>query len=218
MPPPGGTPTVSSPPWATQPLFTDEGLSAVEAEQLARDGYCLLPGRLTPEASAAVIAGLAAIEELGKTAAGVRYPPAFRGLTQDIDGRTIAYGDYAAEHSEVLAAVICHPSMLALARSSLLGPGAAADAAPRLSGDETIAFDHCNALVRHAGCEEHGWHTHSYSCDEPARGFVRIFFYPSGFGPLDGAVCPAHWHSPDSCLLLPPPHTHTLHARNHHNE
>jgi hypothetical protein len=196
MPPPAGRPTVAPPPWAgPERLFTAEGLSTEEASTLAQDGAVLLPGRLTAEAGAAVIAALEHIEELGDAHVGGRPEGADRGLTQDIRGRTVAFGDYAAEHSSTLAAIIGHPSMLRLAEESLVGAGAALDAVAagirhpsHVEAPALIAFDHCNALVRHSGCEAHGWHTHSYSSEDPGRGFVRIFFYPSGFGAEDGAL------------------------------
>ena len=174
MPPPGGRPTVSPPPWRTSwegPLLTP--LSAGEAAQLSTQGFVLLPARLTPAATTTgVIAALQKIEDLGNEHVGGRPDYANRGLTQDMNGRTIAFGDYAAEHSEPLAAVINHPQMTRLAEESLLGAGAAADAVaaglpPRSIG---VVFDHCNALVRHTGCQPHGWHTHGYSDDDPHWG------------------------------------------------
>ena len=194
MPPPGGRPTVGAAPWdGPERLFESDGLSPSEASVLAQEGGVLLPGRLTAAASEAVIAALGHIEELGNAHVGGRPEGANRGLTQDIGGRTVAFGDYAAEHSEPLAALISHPSMLRLAEESLVGAGAAADAVaagipPPREGEPRIVFDHCNALVRHKGCNAHGWHTHSYSDADPGRGFVRIFLYPSGFGPSDGAL------------------------------
>ena len=59
-------------------------------------------------------------------------------LMQDIGGRTVAYGDYAAEHSRVLASLVAAPAMLAWARACLP------------SGEEML-FDHCNALNRCGG-------------------------------------------------------------------
>ena len=161
------------PPWQTSwdgPLLTQEGLSTSEAAQLSDSGFVLLPGRITPEATAGVIEALEHIETLGNDNVGGRPDNANHGLTQDMSGRTVAFGDYAAEHSEPLAAVINHPSMVRLAEESLLGAGAAADAVaaglpPRSTG---VLFDHCNALVRHKGCQPHGWHTHNYSDDDPA--------------------------------------------------
>ncbi|MEZ4870159.1 MAG: phytanoyl-CoA dioxygenase family protein [Caldilineaceae bacterium] len=72
----------------------------------------------------------------------------------------------AAEYDSYLESLIGHPQLLALARSIL--------------GDE-IRFDHCVTLNRPAGNRGLRWHSHEYAEDDPSLGFVRIFFYVSGF-------------------------------------
>jgi hypothetical protein len=76
----------------------------------------------------------------------------------------------AAEYDSYLASLIAHPQMLALARSVL--------------GDN-IRFDHCVTLNRPAGNAGLRWHSHEYAEEDSSLGFVRIFFYISGFTPGD---------------------------------
>jgi hypothetical protein len=80
---------------------------------------------------------------------------------------------YAAEHDVYLASVIAHPQMLELARAIL--------------GDE-IRYDHCVNLSRKGGDRGQGWHTHPYASDRPDLGFIRIFFYVSGFQRGNGSL------------------------------
>lgn len=80
---------------------------------------------------------------------------------------------YAAEYDAYLASVIGHPQMVALARSVL-----GAD----------IRYDHCVSLNRPGGNGGIHWHSHSYSEEQPALGFVRIFFYVNGFTREDGGL------------------------------
>jgi hypothetical protein len=80
---------------------------------------------------------------------------------------------YAAEHDAYLAAVIAHPQMLELARAVL--------------GQE-IRYDHCVNLSRKGGNQGQGWHTHPYAPDRPELGFIRIFFYVSGFQRGNGSL------------------------------
>ena len=78
---------------------------------------------------------------------------------------------YCAEFDEYLANLIDHPQMLDLAR--------------RILGDD-IRFDHCVALNRPGGNDGSRWHSHAYSEQDAALGFVRIFFYVNGFEMGDG--------------------------------
>lgn len=72
----------------------------------------------------------------------------------------------AAEYDSYLESIIAHPQMLALARSVL---------------GEDIRFDHCVTLNRPVGNQGVRWHSHEYAEDDPTLGFIRIFFYISGF-------------------------------------
>lgn len=80
---------------------------------------------------------------------------------------------YAAEHDAYLASVIAHPQVLELARAVL--------------GQE-IRYDHCVNLSRKGGNRGEGWHTHPYAPDRPELGFIRIFFYVSGFQRGNGSL------------------------------
>jgi hypothetical protein len=80
---------------------------------------------------------------------------------------------YAAEHDAYLAEVIAHPQMLELARAVL---------------GEEIRYDHCVNLSRKGGNRGEGWHTHPYAPDQPELGFIRIFFYVSGFQRGNGSL------------------------------
>jgi hypothetical protein len=80
---------------------------------------------------------------------------------------------YAAEHDAYLASVIAHPQMLELARAVL---------------GEEIRYDHCVNLSRKGGNRGEGWHTHPYSPDQPGLGFIRIFFYVSGYQRGNGSL------------------------------
>lgn len=72
----------------------------------------------------------------------------------------------AAEYDSYLESLIAHPQMLALVRSVL---------------GENIRFDHCVTLNRPIGNQGVRWHSHEYAEDDPQLGFIRIFFYISGF-------------------------------------
>lgn len=72
----------------------------------------------------------------------------------------------AAEYDSYLESLIGHPQMAGLARQVL--------------GDN-IRFDHCVTLNRPAGNQGLRWHSHEYAEDDPRLGFIRIFFYISGF-------------------------------------
>lgn len=78
---------------------------------------------------------------------------------------------YAAELHPYLESLIGHPQLLGLARAIL--------------GDD-IRYDHCVSLNRPGGNDGAGWHSHRYGEDRPDLGFVRIFFYVSGFERGDG--------------------------------
>jgi hypothetical protein len=80
---------------------------------------------------------------------------------------------YAAEHDAYLASVIAHPQMLELARAVL---------------GEEIRYDHCVNLSRKGGNRGEGWHTHPYAPGQPELGFIRIFFYVSGFQRGNGSL------------------------------
>lgn len=80
---------------------------------------------------------------------------------------------FAAEFDDYLESLIAHPQMLALAKAVL---------------GEDIRFDHCVSLVRPKGTPAMPWHSHEYGEDKPSLGFIRIFFYISGFGADDGGL------------------------------
>ena len=80
---------------------------------------------------------------------------------------------FAAEHDLYLESLIAHPQLLALARKVL---------------GEEIRFDHCVTLNRRGNDNGSRWHSHEYSDDDPSLGFVRIFFYVSGFDVDDGGL------------------------------
>ena len=80
---------------------------------------------------------------------------------------------FAAEYDSYLESLIAHPQMLELIRKVL--------------GDD-IRYDHCVSLNRPGGNGGIGWHSHRYSDDDPAYGFVRIFFYVNGFEADDGGL------------------------------
>ena len=80
---------------------------------------------------------------------------------------------FAAEYDEFLESLIGHPQILTLARQVL-------------GGD--IRYDHCVMLNRPGGNQGSGWHSHTYSDDDPSLGFIRIFFYVNGFDVDDGGL------------------------------
>ena len=80
---------------------------------------------------------------------------------------------FAAEYDEFLESLIGHPQILTLARKVL-----GAD----------IRYDHCVTLNRPGGNQGSGWHSHTYSDDDPSLGFIRIFFYVNGFDVDDGGL------------------------------
>ncbi|MBX3014384.1 MAG: hypothetical protein KF832_22875 [Caldilineaceae bacterium] len=136
------------------PIFKPYAFGPAEKAQLDRDGHWLLPGIITEEACANLVASMKQIEVLVQ--AGVDNPLPNRN---------------AAEYNSYLESLIGHPQLLALAHSAL--------------GD-TIRFDHCVTLNRPTGNQGVRWHSHEYAEDDPALGFLRIFFYINGFG-LDDA-------------------------------
>jgi hypothetical protein len=178
---PAALPRVALPGRSATGLMFRDGrparLSDTERAQLAADGHVLLPTVLRPEFCAAAIAALAEVERLGNEEAGVRRPSGWDGLTQDIPGRTVAYGDYVCEQSDFFASLVDSPTMLALAADAL-GPYA-----------QKLSFSSCVALCRAGGCESHSWHTHPID-DEEDRSlrYVRIFLHLSGFGDMDGGA------------------------------
>ena len=80
---------------------------------------------------------------------------------------------FAAEYDEFLESLIGHPQILTLARQVL-------------GGD--IRYDHCVTLNRPGGNQGSGWHSHTYSDDDPSLGFIRIFFYVNGFDVDDSGL------------------------------
>ena len=80
---------------------------------------------------------------------------------------------YAAEYDSYLESLISHPQLL--------------DLAQRVLGME-IRFDHCVTIIRPGGNGGTGWHSHEYAEDDQSLGFVRIFFYVSGFEAGDGGL------------------------------
>ena len=80
---------------------------------------------------------------------------------------------FSAEYDSYLESLIPHPQMLELARKVL---------------GEDIRYDHCVSLNRPGGNSGASWHSHGYSDDDPRFGFVRIFFYVSGFDADDGGL------------------------------
>ena len=80
---------------------------------------------------------------------------------------------FAAEYDWYLEGLIGHPQMLGLARAIL--------------GRE-VRYDHCATLNRAGGNPGITWHRHGYSAEDPGLGFIRIFFYVTGFAPDDGGL------------------------------
>ena len=80
---------------------------------------------------------------------------------------------FAAEYDWYLESLIGHPQLLGMARA-ILG--------------EEIRYDHCVTLNRAGGNRGISWHTHDYSAQDPTLGFIRIFFYVTGFAPDDGGL------------------------------
>ena len=80
---------------------------------------------------------------------------------------------FAAEFDAYLESLIGHPQLLDLVRR-VLGP--------------EIRYDHCVALNREGGNQGSKWHSHEYADDDPALGFVRVFFYVNGFAADDGGL------------------------------
>lgn len=80
---------------------------------------------------------------------------------------------FAAEFDAYLEGLIGHPHLLDLVRR-VLGP--------------EIRYDHCVALNREPGNQGSSWHSHEYADDDPALGFVRVFFYVNGFVADDGGL------------------------------
>ena len=80
---------------------------------------------------------------------------------------------FAAEFDAYLESLIGHPQLLDLV-CRVLGP--------------EIRYDHCVSLNRDGGNQGSKWHSHEYSDDDPALGFVRVFFYVNGFAADDGGL------------------------------
>ena len=80
---------------------------------------------------------------------------------------------FAAEFDAYLESLIGHPQLLDLVRR-VLGP--------------EIRYDHCVTLNREGGNQGSNWHSHEYADDDPALGFVRVFFYVNGFAADDGGL------------------------------
>ena len=110
----------------------------------------------------------------------IRTQPARAGLTGSLarlEQLRAALDDrpnrYAAEYDAYLASLIAHPQLVGLARAIL--------------GDD-VRYDHCVTLNRPGGNGGIRWHSHSYGEERPELGFVRIFFYVSGFTKDDGGL------------------------------
>jgi hypothetical protein len=81
-------------------LFTHQGLSDSEKQELDDEGHVVLPGRIAPESPPLLIAALTDIEAQVAIAG---QPPRH----------------YAAEHNAFLASLIAHPEMIALAQAAI---------------------------------------------------------------------------------------------------
>ena len=141
-----------------EPIFRDYEFGDAQRERMDIDGHYLLPGVMTRAAQEQMTEALRRIEQLSAEAGREEPHPPQR---------------FSAEWDDRLARLIAHPQMLDLARK-ILGPN--------------IRYDHCVALNRAGGNGGIGWHSHAYSDDDPAFGFVRIFFYVNGFQPGDGGL------------------------------
>jgi hypothetical protein len=106
-------------------------------------------------------------------AACERLTGALSGLPTEPPAEAQRAQHYSAEHDPYLASLIGHPDLVALARR-VLGP--------------EIRYDHCVSLNRPAGDGGISWHSHRYADDRPELGFIRIFFYVSGFAAADGGL------------------------------
>ena len=80
---------------------------------------------------------------------------------------------FAAEYDWYLESLIGHPQLLGMARA-ILG--------------RQVRYDHCVTLNRAGGNAGITWHTHGYAADDPALGFIRVFFYVTGFAAGDGGL------------------------------
>ena len=191
------------------------GLTAEQKAQMDLDGHVVLPGILTPETVERLIDHLGQMNDLDlamneekqvkqralqQAKEGAATPEqaeaAERALNSWADdgglGMRLGVSACIAEHDEYIESCVGHPQMLALARSIL--------------GDD-IRFDHCCNSSGRAGGDAPdggmGYHGHSYAdgrktwadeyvpglapqTDDPALGFIRIFFYVNGFNLNDG--------------------------------
>ncbi|MDA0334050.1 MAG: hypothetical protein O2782_02680 [bacterium] len=134
-------------------LFGADSFDDAARSRLDADGHVVLPGLLTEDARTQLTHALAGIQAL---------------LPGDEEHRP---NHYSAEYDVLLASLIRHPQLLALAR--------------RVLGKD-IRFDHCVALNRPGGNDGRGWHSHAYAEGDPHLGFLRIFFYVNGFVLGDG--------------------------------
>ena len=67
-----------------------------------------------------------------------------------------------------------------------MSPGSHPDCRATLG--EEIRYDHCVTLNRAGGDRGIHWHTHGYGGEHHELGFIRIFFYVTGFTPDDGGL------------------------------
>lgn len=115
------------------------------------------------------------LPKLLTTDAQERLTEALTRIESRIPGGSKGYepNRFAAEFDSYLESLIPHPQMLKLARQVL---------------GEEIRYDHCVSLNRPGGNNGIGWHSHSYSEDDPHYGYIRIFFYVNGFEADDGGL------------------------------
>lgn len=101
-----------------------------------------------------------------------------------------------AEHNEYLESILGHPGTpprhrsrvhrSTLARNPRVAHAEMLSLARSVLGEE-IRFDHqCDSSGRNAGNPGMGYHSHAYANDDPAVGYIRIFFYLNGFALDDG--------------------------------
>lgn len=181
------------------PLFSRFEITQEMRDDFNREGHLLLPGILTEEATAKMIASVENVKRIddqkratqrGRKAISdflKRWPKAqqdckkvdfnFQFLSEleqvrntNPDLRWLLPRHVAAEHDEYLESVIGHPQLLAIVRQIL--------------GDD-IRFDHLSALPRVPGSKEVAWHTHEYADGQFP---FHVPFNPTGSLPKVGQL------------------------------
>lgn len=152
-----------------EPIFHNYTFGPEQRQRFDHDGHFLLPGLLTPAACHRLTQSLSTIEAMSGTESKTETAPKSEVSSQ----RDVSPQRYAAEYDSYLASLIAHPQMLSLVRT-ILG--------------ENVRFDHCVSLNRPGGDTGIGWHSHGYAEDQPQSGFIRIFFYVTGFTAGDGGL------------------------------